>query len=93
VVYLHFNIQFPFRKTWYPLWSKDGGRLFSHKYIEYELMKDNYLIKFELDFSFQGKDHAGLDFCLGLFGYVFRVNIYDNRHWDYEKNEWINKLE
>jgi hypothetical protein len=33
-------------------------------------------------------DHAGLKVLLSLFGYTSELNIYDRRHWDYEKNTW-----
>ena len=34
-------------------------------------------------------DHAGLSFEFVFFKFVyFQMQVYDNRHWDYENNCW-----
>jgi hypothetical protein len=48
----------------------------------------DYLLTFEFDLSFRGKDHAGPHLEFSFFGYYFSFLIYDNRHWNYEKNDW-----
>jgi len=35
-------------------------------------------------------DHAGFLIYFELFGFYFSIEIYDNRHWDWEKNAWEN---
>jgi hypothetical protein len=34
------------------------------------------------------QSHAGLDLELGVFGYCFRINFYDNRHWNYAEGRY-----
>ena len=33
-------------------------------------------------------DHAGFYFDIQIFGLYFIFQIYDNRHWNFEKDEW-----
>lgn len=33
-------------------------------------------------------DHAGVRFELSLGIVEFEINLYDSRHWDYDKNTW-----
>ena len=35
-------------------------------------------------------DHAGVRFELTLFGVSLSVELYDVRHWDYDRNCWEN---
>lgn len=50
---------------------------------------DYFWIELTLEFDWTGHDHAGTRFELGLFGYYLSLMIYDNRHWDYETNNWV----
>ena len=34
------------------------------------------------------EDHAGFEFCLGLFGYGINFRIYDTRHWNSNTKTW-----
>jgi hypothetical protein len=34
-------------------------------------------------------DHAGLDITIGILGYGISFRIYDTRHWDYGRGEWV----
>jgi len=34
-------------------------------------------------------DHGGLMIDVGLLGYSFSFNFYDNRHWDYELDRYF----
>ena len=44
---------------------------------------------FEFEINVDRKcDHAGVKLCVCLFGFVFRIGLYDNRHWDYDNNCW-----
>lgn len=51
----------------------------------------NFLIELELSTDWSGRDHAGPELSIGLIGYTICVKLYDTRHWDSEKNEWITK--
>lgn len=35
-------------------------------------------------------DHAGVSFDIELFRRFLHVNLYDKRHWNYEKNRYVN---
>ena len=62
--------------------------LSKNKTIEIETYKDK-TVRFEISIRWITKtDHAGLDINIGLFGNTFRINTYDNRHWDYDKEKW-----
>lgn len=44
---------------------------------------------FEFHFEWSKKtDHAGLDIRVSIWRFAFYFSIRDNRHWDYEKNQW-----
>ncbi len=62
-------------KHWEIQISQFGGRI-------------DTIFSIHLDLALNGSDHAGPKFCLELFGYVLDMQIYDDRHWNYEKNRW-----
>lgn len=64
--------------------------LSKHKAAEFEVYRgSSTLISFDFSLSFTGRDHAGLETSIGLFGCVASLRIYDCRHWDYENNKWV----
>ncbi len=73
---------------WDSLWSKDFGIIAENKSLEMQLMRDNILLKLEINIRFTGRDHAGPELSIGLLGFVFDIRVYDHRHWNHEKNEW-----
>ena len=67
--------------------------LFGHKFLELEISKYDMentcnWYKFLIEHTRQC-DHAGVQLSIELFGYVFSCQIYDSRHWDYEKKMWM----
>ncbi|AXH72412.1 MAG: hypothetical protein [Caudoviricetes sp.] len=50
---------------------------------------DNNLASISLSTDFKGRDHAGPRFELTLFGYGVGVDFPKGRHWNYEKNCWL----
>jgi len=46
------------------------------------------IIEFEFDISLGGRDHAGIDLFIGLFGLGLHLGIPDSRHWNYEFERW-----
>ena len=60
-----------------------------HKCLEvgFQRMRKSEGIDFLWRFTTRG-DHAGLKFNFEMFGLLFEFNIYDNRHWDYDKDTW-----
>lgn len=66
-------------------WSKLVAK---YKGVEVEILRDNQLlVTVSLDVRMRC-DHAGVELCLGLFGYSISFKYYDTRHWDYENNRW-----
>jgi hypothetical protein len=48
-----------------------------------------YLFDFALDIQFDGQDHAGPSLDIWILGFGFNWSFYDTRHWDYDKNSWV----
>ena len=60
-----------------------------NKFFEFQIMYYfDYWFHIELNIQFSGSDHAGPSFEISFFGYIINLHIYDNRHWDQEKNTW-----
>lgn len=47
------------------------------------------LFKFELDINWRGHDHAGPEFDITVLGLGFKIGLTDVRHWNYDKNRWV----
>lgn len=83
---IEFNLSNPFSDRWNLLWGKSG--IYSmRKFWELNVYETHNFIELILNFTIKG-DHAGLYLMFGLFGYSIEYHVYDNRHWDYEKNTW-----
>jgi len=63
--------------------------LSEHKAFEAQLSNTNQLTGLNLDISFRGKDHAGPSLEVSLLGIELSLQIYDNRHWNYDKETWV----
>lgn len=46
------------------------------------------IIDIGLDLRWWGHDHAGPELDINVFGYMFNIKIYDNRHWNWDENRW-----
>lgn len=74
-------------------WFKSGSFLkIPNKFWEVQLANfpdsDNiFNFQFRLN---RNCDHAGLNFTIEIWTLYFCVQVYDNRHWDYENNCYIN---
>ena len=66
-----------------------GGKIYEHKYYIIEFLKDGVLLSLDVDITLFGEDHAGANLSFGVFGYSLHIGIYDNRHWNFEKDDWI----
>ena len=71
------NVFLLFGKTW-----------FKNKYWELQAVKTNCLLLISLSITTR-YDHAGVRLSFGLLSYEIHSNIYDNRHWDLEKDCWV----
>lgn len=71
-------------------------KLSERKYFEIQAVKFDHeftLLKFDLNVSIWGHDHAGVNLEVALFNYTLILNLYDNRHWNYEENRWMTDAE
>ena len=73
-----------------PLWSR-AAAVTKLRAFEIEFYRDAVkLIQIRLRLDWTGRDHAGPEIELGLFGYVCAMRLYSTRHWDYSHNCWDN---
>lgn len=79
----------PWGKRWSNVWSRNYKTPFENKFIELEVLKDTTIVSFTLRLATR-QSHGGLSMELGLLGYSFNFNFYDNRHWSYEFNRYFN---
>ena len=75
-------------------------QLSTSKSFEFQVEFNRPRDKFEIDlFRFtvifnRKTDHAGFDFTFEFLELLFvSINIYDHRHWDYDKNHNMNNEE
>lgn len=65
------------------------GSLGKNKAIEFEGGIHKEWSWFEFIFKLTRKcDHAGLDFRVEILGFWLSLNIYDGRHWNYDKDRF-----
>jgi hypothetical protein len=81
-----FSITNPFSVRWANIYNT-GGYLTDNKSWEIQVMKSNDIVDVSIHFTMHN-DHAGLIVEVGLLGYSIMINIYDNRHWNYENKGW-----
>jgi hypothetical protein len=89
MIYFRINVQNPLWRNRFDnvkCWS--GKTPWKNKFWELQIMEDASLIAVELDCTLF-RDHAGLTLEVGLLGYSVNFKIYDNRHWDTEKDCWV----
>ena len=79
----NFNITNPWSNRFKNLWSHTYDTPFENKFLELEVLKDTSIVAFMFRLSTR-QSHGGLYFDLGLLGYSFSFNFYDNRHWNYD---------
>lgn len=64
-------------------------KLYNHKYIEFEFVNiPGLFFTIYGDTTYTERDHAGPELFFGVLQHVIHIKIYDNRHWDYELNNW-----
>ena len=92
-------INFAFHLTW--PWFKHNHEfskdyfwkcwnLTKHKAFEIQLSRGgNSLIGFGFRWD-ANCDHAGVSLDIDLFRRFLHLNFYDKRHWNYEKNRYVN---
>ena len=86
MINLRFNITNPWSTIWDAGWCW-GGKLFKNKAWECQVYRSNVLIEAEFNFTHR-QDHAGIKLEFALFTWCLSFNIYDTRHWNYDKGCW-----
>jgi len=90
-VHLSFSLENPYRSTNYAktIFYRNK-RLSENKTFEIQFARFQawYIINFELEIKFSGKDHAGPRLEIEIFSWFFEIKIYDNRHWNYDLYKW-----
>jgi hypothetical protein len=83
----NFNLENPFSNKFKNL-GCHYGKITKNKAWEIQHYYDSHsILLMELSYTIR-ESHAGLKLFVGIFGYTIHFQIYDTRHWDYEKNEW-----
>jgi len=88
MISFNFSISNPWIKRFENLWCRGYSTPFKNKFIELEVTRDTTILTFNLRLSTR-QSHGGLYIELGLLGYVFSFNFYDNRHWNYKADRYF----
>lgn len=82
-------VKHPFRKENFKNIFSETAQLSRNKFFEFEIIRyRHYLFEFDLDINWRGRDHAGPNLEIGIFGYSICLRIYDSRHWNHIENTW-----
>lgn len=84
-----FSLINPWGKRWSNVWCRVYNTPFKNKFLELEVLKDTTIVSFMFRLATR-QSHGGLSMELGLLGYSFNFNFYDNRHWSYELDRYYN---
>jgi hypothetical protein len=88
VISFNFNLSNPWSNRFKNLYSTFFATPFKHKFIELEVLEDTTILSFHFRWATR-QSHAGLMIELGILGYSFLFNFYDNRHWNYNEGRWM----
>lgn len=87
MINLSFRVLNPFSKATFRLVYVVSGVITRNKSWEFEIYKYRDLVNIAFEWT-TATDHAGVKLSLGVFGYLASFTIYDNRHWNTEKDTW-----
>ena len=87
MIYFNINIRNPLWNRFKSIWHRAGTPK-NHKCWEFQVIQNDELFRIEFSWTTR-QDHAGVTLELGLFGYTAMFSYYDTRHWDYDKNNWV----
>lgn len=85
----NFRVVNPFSRRWGGIYSRTW-KLSQNKRCEFEVLKCNYIIGLTFEWSIR-EDHAGLTLGLKLLGLWAEFIVYDIRHWDVDREEWVSE--
>lgn len=86
MIRLNFIIENPYSDKFDAGWAW-GGKITKNKCWEFQLYRSNTILELAVDVTHR-QDHAGLRIDLGLLSFNLVLNIYDHRHWNYDKKAW-----
>jgi len=67
-----------------------NGQVSKTKFWELQIDNDNTGTIFNFNIDWTRKcDHAGFRFNFGVLSFNIDFNFYDNRHWDYERDAYV----
>lgn len=86
---INFNVAVsnPFSNRFKNLYST-ADQLYKNKFWEFEVYASNTLAELGLNITTRC-DHAGIDLTIGLLGYTIHLQVYDNRHWNYDEGRYM----
>ena len=88
MIYFGVSLRNPFVAHRFSCIWNPHGEISKNKTWELQFSRSHGLIfSFTISTHFK-QSHAGYSVELGLFGYIFQADIYDNRHWDYTNDKW-----
>jgi len=90
MIYLSASICWPFKydSSYYGDYFYKDWKLTKHKRLEIQAAKgSDEIIGFVFRLAWRS-DHAGLSLDLSLFRRSLYIQVYDTRHWDYEKGRY-----
>jgi hypothetical protein len=73
-----------FRNIYIRSWAVSKNRTLEIQFDRY----DYELLGLSFDLRWRGRSHAGPDIDFNILGWCFRIGLVDNRHWDYETDNW-----
>lgn len=93
MIYFNFTIQNPWhtdkRQPWKDIFQGQW-KITRNKNFEFRLDYYTYdWFEFGLNTRWRGEDHAGVAVDIRLFGLGVSVGVSDQRHWNYDKNRWV----
>lgn len=88
MINFNFNLTNPWSKRWSNIWCRVYDLPIKNKFFELEVFKDTTIVSFGFRLTTR-QDHAGLMLDMGLLGYSFIANFYDNRHWNSKEGRWM----
>jgi hypothetical protein len=93
MIYFRFSIDWPWskhlggQKDYYNrTWKVSENKSFEIQFTKWGSM--NELFEVVIDTGWIGSDHAGLKFQLTIGPLFLSLDLYDNRHWNYDTNAW-----
>lgn len=88
MINFQFNVRVPGSDRFENIKCCHGILPFSqHKFWELQIYKGSDIVDFCIRATAK-QDHAGLNIGIGLLGFNVEFQIYDNRHWDKNTNDW-----